>query len=222
MTDEKYLFEQTARERKRNTRGSFAKKGRSRSKRCSLPSDYLTAKERKELNGVVETVNTMKVLSYDEWKKLSPSMKAVYIEALFEMHQARVIDIAEMWGKTSGNLCKTFKNYGIDIGSMSKKSRAYKNKAPDDSWLDFVASATALEGQDSQEPVEEESVAPAASDAVKHDDSAPSALKPIRLDVVSGSINYIGDPYAVFEKALLAVDPSKEYHFQIRFKEVTE
>lgn len=222
MTDEKYLFEQTSRERKRNARGSFAKKGGSRSKRCSLPSDHLTAKERRELNGVVETINTMKMMSYDEWKKLSISMKTAYIEALFEVHQARVADIAEMWGKPASNLCKSLKEYGIDVGRLSRNSRAYKHKSPDKSWLDFVVNSTVFDGQGSQEPAEEENDAPAASDAVKHDDSAPTTLTPIRLDVVSGSINYIGDPYAVFEKALLAIDPSKEYHFQIRFKEVTE
>lgn len=222
MTDEKYVFEQTSRERKRNARGSFAKKGGSRSKRCSLPSDNLTAKERKELNGVVETINTMKMMSYDEWKKPSLSMKTAYIEALFTMHQARIADIAEMWGKPVSNLYKSMKAYGIDIGRLSRDSRAFKRKSPDKSWLDFVANNTALEGLDSQEPVEEENVAPEASDAVKHDDPEPTTLKPIRLDVVSGSINYIGDPYAVFEKALMAIDPSKEYHFQIRFKEVTE
>jgi hypothetical protein len=138
------------------------------------------------------------------------------------MHQARLADIANIWGKDAANLSMSLKHCGIDVGSLSRKSRAYKKKSPDKSWLDFVANATKLEGQGSQEPVEEENVAPAASEAVKHDDSAPTTLKTVRLDVVSGSINYIGDPYAVFEKAMLAIDPSKEYHFQIRFKEVTE
>lgn len=225
MTDEKYLFEQTARERKRNARGSFAKKGGSRSKRCSLPSDYLTAKERKELNGMVETINTMKVLSYDEWEKLSISMKKAYIEALYTLHNARIKDIAQMFGKRVNNLARTFEAYGIDVKTLSRKSKAYKKNTPSAEWESFLANSAAVsvnEPEVGSQPAEEENVAPAASDDVKHDDSEPASLKPIRLDVVSGSINYIGDPYAVFEKALLAIDPSKEYHFQIRFKEVTE
>ncbi len=225
MTDEKYLFEQTSRERKRNARGSFAKKGGSRSKRCSLPLDNMTAKQRKELNGAVETINLNKAMSYDEWAKLNLGLKHKYIEALYTMHHARLKDIAMMFGRRENNLVRTFAAYSIDYKALGKKSKAYKKNTPSPEWESFLAnSATVSESEPEvgSQPVEEENVAPGPSDAVKHDDSAPTTLKPIRLDVVSGSINYIGDPYAVFEKALLAIDPSKEYHFQIRFKEVTE
>ena len=53
MTDEEYLFRQTERETKRTARGAAAKKCGSKSKKCSLPSDYLSAKQRKGLNGKV-------------------------------------------------------------------------------------------------------------------------------------------------------------------------
>lgn len=225
MTGEKYLFEQTSRERKRNARGSFAKKGGSRSKRCSLPSDKLTAKQRRELNGAVETINLNKPMSYDEWAKLNLGLKHKYIEGLYTMHHARLKDIALMFGRSENNLSRTFKAYSIDFKTLSRKSKAYKKNTPSAEWESFLANSAAVSASEPEvgsQPAEEENVAPAASDTVKHDDSAKATLKPIRLDVVSGSINYIGDPYAVFEKALLAIDPSKEYHFQIRFKEVTE
>ena len=233
MTDEKYLFEQTSRERKRNARGSFAKKGGSRSKRCSLPSDKLTAKERKELNGAVETLNMVKIYDKEEFKALPDTLKVEYLKNLFE-HGARSSDIAEVMGYSKlAALDRALKNQGINLGELAMVYPSYHKRRKLASWESFLERCVESLKEEVkrrheiiagmvQEPGEEENDAPAASDAVKHDDSAPATLTPIRLDVVSGSINYIGDPYAVFEKALLAIDPSKEYHFQIRFKEVTE
>ena len=222
MTDEKYVFDQTSRERKRIARGSYAKKGGSRSKRCSLPSDNLTAKQRKELNGAVETISKKQKLARQEWQKLSKSMKRQYLEILFLEHNARIKDIAEMWGIGQNNVWRMFNKAGVDVSDIVKKSKAYRKNSPSPEWLAFMAPTREEKSEEVSPPIEKPKAPPAASDAVKLDDSAPDTLKHIRLDVVSGSINYIGDPYAVFEKALLAIDPSKQYHIQIRFKEVTE
>ena len=213
MTDAEKMFRQTSKERK-NPRGVWAKKSGSRSKRCSLPSDNLTAKQRKELNGAVETINTMKILSYDEWKVLSKSMKELYLEALFSQHNARVCDVAAMWGRSDVGLRESVKRQGIDLGKIAKKSRAYKKNSADESWLAFLKNSRAVEMEDLQEPVEEENVQQEAPESVKQ----PLPKDDELLRVISGVLNYEGDPAAIFQKALLALDPSKSYAIQIAYQ----
>lgn len=213
MTDAEKMFRQTSKERK-NSRGVWAKKSGSRSKRCSLPSDNLTAKQRKELNGAVETINTMKILSYDEWKVLSKSMKELYLEALFSQHNARVCDVAAMWGHSDVALREYAKRQGIDLARFAAKSRAYKKRSIDESWLAFLENSRAVEIEDLQEPVEEENVQQEAPESVKQQLPKGNEL----LRVISGVLSYEGDPAAIFQKALLALDPSKSYTIQIAYQ----
>lgn len=220
MTDEKWLFEKTNSERKRNARGVFNKKGGSRSKRCSLPSDKLTEKQRRELNGVVETLNTMKIYSWDEFKKLPNTLKEEYLTILYE-HGARTKELVELWNKGSGgNLQVALSAFGIVNEDFAKKSPNYKKKSPSPGWLKFLEDCRAMEAAKVSPPVEEQNEAPAASDAVKLDVPELVRGKPAEtlLKVVSGTLNYIGDPAAIFEKVLLALDPSKQYHVQVRYQ----
>lgn len=223
MTDEKYVFEQTLRERKRTARGAYAKKGGSRSKRCSLPSDSLTAKKRKELNGKVETINLNKPITWGEWKRLSLSLKQQYIEALYVKHHARLGDIARMFGRGENNLSRDLADYGIDNKSLASKSKAYRRHKPSAEWESFLtnsASDSEPTAPDVSLPSEDTNVAPEPSPAVKLYGPEPSGGETDEelLKVISGTLNYEGDPSAIFEKVMLAIDPSKKYKIQVRFQ----
>lgn len=220
MKDEKYVFEQTSRERKRIARGAYAKKGGSRSKRCSLPSDNLTAKQRKELNGAVETLNTMKIYTWDEFKRLPNTLKEEYLKILYE-HGARTLDIAEMWGKGgTSNLRVALSAFGIDNKEMARKSPQYKKMTPYAGWLKFLEDCRALEAAKVSPPAEEEKAAPEPSGEVKLDvpEIVRGNAEVSLLKVISGTLNYEGDPAAIFEKVMLALDPSKKYKMQVRFQ----
>ena len=65
MNDEKYAFIEDVTERKSIARGAFHKKGGAKSNKCTLPSDYLTRKEREKMNGEVKTWNLNKF--YTGW-----------------------------------------------------------------------------------------------------------------------------------------------------------
>ena len=220
MKDEEYLFMKTSSERKRNGWGAFNKKGGSRRKGCSLPSDNLTAKQRKELNGAVETLNTMKIYAWDEFKRLPNTLKEEYLKILYE-HGARTLDIAEMWGKGgTSNLRVALSAFGIDNKEMAKKSPQYKKMTPSAGWLKYLEDCRAMEAAKVSPPAEEEKTAPEPSGEVKLDvpeivrGNADTSL----LKVISGTLNYGGDPAAVFEKVMLALDPSKKYKIQVRFQ----
>ena len=221
MTDEKYLFEQTSRERKRTARGAYAKKGGSRSKRCSLPSDYLTEKQRKELNGPVETYDLMvnEPITIEKWKRFHPLVKRSYIKTCFKQHNARIHDIAVMLGKTDADLRRELKNNHIDFDAMARESKAFRKKKPSKEWLDFLElpNLPTLSYEDGKWIEKEKNVTQEASDDVKQANDDVRTAEEL-LEIVSGTLNYIGDPAAIFQKVMLALDPSKRYHIQVRYQ----
>ena len=50
MTDAEYVFQQDVKERKKMKTGAMHRKCGSKSKKCTLPSDYLTPSQKKKLN----------------------------------------------------------------------------------------------------------------------------------------------------------------------------
>lgn len=219
MDDAEFLFHSTSREQKALARSARAKKNGSRSKYCSLPSDNLTARKRKELNGKVETINTMKKLSYEEWKFLSLSLKKLYIEALFTQHHARLKDIADMWHRDSHNIGASLKAYGIELETLAKKSKGYKKRQPTKEWLDFLEGAELAKDLPITMYTEEPASDPAPSESVKQplsEEAANDSAEP-DLNILRGKLLMSGRPELVFGKALLCLDPSQSYEFKISF-----
>lgn len=68
----------------------------SKSKKCTLPSDYLTPAQRRELNGKVETMNVNMPITWAELKALPPHMAKEYIETLHRVHKASIAGAARM------------------------------------------------------------------------------------------------------------------------------
>jgi hypothetical protein len=224
MDDAEYLFHSTSREQKALARSARAKKNGSRSKYCSLPSDNLTARERKELNGKVETINTMRKLSYEEWKFLSLSLKKLYIEALFTQHHARLKDIAEMWQRDSHNIGASLKAYGIELETLAKKSKGYKKRQPTQEWLAFLETAELTKDLPITMYTEEPASAPAASESVKQplpDETEAEAPK-APLQLLNLRTTLYGKPELIFGKVLMMLDPSASYRISITVTEEEE
>lgn len=65
-------------QKKRVARGAFAHVNRKRGK-CRLPSDYLTAAQRKEMNGPVKTYNITRPMPLEEFKVVPDDLKREYL-----------------------------------------------------------------------------------------------------------------------------------------------
>ena len=98
MTDEEYLFRQTERDRKRVGRGALHKKGGSKSKKCSLPSDNLTAKELKKMSGPVVSYKMNAPVKWAEFKQWPDEIQRDYISLLVEKYSVGTPELAEMFG----------------------------------------------------------------------------------------------------------------------------
>lgn len=205
MKDEEYLFKTTSAERKRIARGAFNKVGGSRSKKCNFPSDYLTKKQKKELNGKVETYNLENKYSYKEFKDMPHHIQVGYLQHLVDKHEARQKDISEMMevGFT------TFNAY-ITSNGIRDKVRWGSYKAMKTSWLEFITKP-----ENSEEPVVE--VKPVEV-LIEEPEEKPVEKQNFNYVATSGTLHYKGDPTVIFAKALNAIDVTKEYYITINYE----
>lgn len=205
MTDEKYLFKETEKERKRLARGAHNKRTGARKKGCKTPSDYLTRKERRELDGKPTTYNLATVTKSERWevfKQMPHDVQALFEQNLIDNHGARLEDIANYLSTTVGNLRNW--NFRHKLGI---KPQGHKNMTS--AWRRFIDVGEPAPEEVSV-PVEEKKAPDVPSCAVKQDDI---------LTVNNGEVFMTGLPAAVFEKAMMILDPSKRYCIRIGFFE---
>lgn len=79
MTDEKYLFVSDVKDKKRTARGSRNKSRGAAHRTVRMPSDYLTEKERKSLNGEVVSYNLKQPMKWAAYKALPDDIQREYI-----------------------------------------------------------------------------------------------------------------------------------------------
>ena len=98
MTDERFVYNADLRDRKRAAQGARAKKGGSRSKSCTLPSDALSASQKRKLNGSVESISLNSPMSWARLRELTPTLQFLYLDHLVNEHKARRVDLCAMLG----------------------------------------------------------------------------------------------------------------------------
>ena len=132
MTDEKYTLIHDIKEKKAAARGAFARKGGSRSKRCSLPSDHLTPAQLKRRNSQVSTVKLNQPITYAELQTMTPSLKFLYLDNLIHHYKARRIDIVTMLGIAQNTWVRLLPTL------PGKLTFEGKPKHPAPEWLEFI------------------------------------------------------------------------------------
>lgn len=136
MTDERFVFHQDVRERSKMKTGAYHKKNGAKSKKCTLPSDHLTASQKKKLNGECMIIKMNE--PYHNWKafkKLDTETQRTYISGLVVDHAARSKDIAEMFNISAS----TFSAYCTKFNPNIKFNGG---RVMDENWLDFITKPT--------------------------------------------------------------------------------
>ena len=95
LSDEEYVFQQDIREKKAAGRGAFHKKCGSKSKKCTLPSDYLTRKEKAKLNSECKSWSMKKFYSWEEFKQMPDDIRLQYVHSLINRYNIGLATIAE-------------------------------------------------------------------------------------------------------------------------------
>ena len=97
MKDAEYLFKTTVEERKRVARGARRKINGSKSKKCTLPSDFYSRKEINKMSGPVKRWDLGKPMDWETFKKMPKDLQSEYVAKLAAMGAKRK-DLADMFG----------------------------------------------------------------------------------------------------------------------------
>lgn len=216
MGDAEFVFKSDISEKKRISHSAFAKKGGRGSRKCSLPSDYLTKKQLKERNGKVVSVKLNEPMSWNDFRHLSHDLQLEYIRNLKDKYEARNCDIANMLGTDK----KNFSQYiAKNLPEIKQNHRGGGTKVMSSKWAAFIGivskepTADFIDDifSDDSLPSEEEKVAPAETSSVKQDDTG--------VVLHNGSLYFEGLPYDVFVEAVKVLGNQKKYNINIFFYE---
>lgn len=127
-------------EKKRLARNAKYQKKGSRSKKCTLPGDFLTKAEKAKLSTTVVDVNLKKKMRVGDFTKLSPEIQKEYVEWLRDEFGATSAMIShEMFNRSDAWLSiYTNKKAPHLKGVFPKARRPKPTKSERQKWLEFV------------------------------------------------------------------------------------
>lgn len=130
-------FDFDAMQKKRIARGAAHMKRGSKSRKCSLPSDYLTPAQLKRRNGPVETYNLNAPMTWEQFKTMPADLQQRYIDNLQSRFNLSVSRISEdLFHMSGANLIIYSKRTGLKYSVERKGSRlTAEEKAAWRQWL---------------------------------------------------------------------------------------
>lgn len=108
-SDEEYELRQDCMEKKSVAASAFKQRTHCGKGGCKLPSDFMTKKEIKAMNGEVNEFNLNKPMHWDVFKSMPDDLKKEYITGLREKFDVPDTKIAEMFGVGIGTVSRWFK-----------------------------------------------------------------------------------------------------------------
>jgi hypothetical protein len=168
MTDEKYVYTQDVRDKKITARSASNKRTHNgKGGSVKLPSDFMSKKELKAMNGPVESFPMNSPMDWKKFKSMPDDLKVLYIKAIRNKYDAPDRYIADMFGIGIAMMAKEVKRLGISAG----KTRCGKKKWDKEGFLAWSNGVPVTIA--SANPVEE---APEAVEApvARTEETAPS------------------------------------------------
>lgn len=209
MTDEKFLFVSDVADKRRTARGSHNKKTYcGKGVNIKFPSDYLSRKELKAMNGDVKSYQMNKPITWAEFKAMPDDIKITYIKSLRNKFNVPDFEIFEMMGINRKTGTSAIAEIGLSKGRGSG-SRTYWNK---ENWQKWLAGASMQDTDDSDQiaqPIEQ----PLSMD------NCEQPAEPVKCD--GTNVDYIGEISRLSERikdleidnAILAAKLSMVYLF---------
>lgn len=167
-------FDYDVMQKKRIASGAAHRKRGAKSKKCTLPSDYLTKKELKALSGEVKTYKTHERLTWAQFKELPDDLAAEHIKYLVDTFGANVSYIAVALGVCDRTVALYLREHGIQV----KKCRFVTTPE----WFEFLYGPNEPAPADTvaEEPVPIVTVKPAVDEPKK----APASVAFMRGSLV--------------------------------------
>ena len=119
-------------------RVAYGAKHKVRAKRgCHLPSDNLTAAQKRRLNGEMKTYNMNAPMSWAAFKEMPDDLKVQYINHLFVDYQATQKMVADMFGVSAPYICGWMKR-AKTIGVIAKPGHGNRSVEALLKWKCFI------------------------------------------------------------------------------------
>ena len=115
-------FDYNVKEKKRIAAGARARKCGSKSKRCTLPSDYLTPKQKKGLNGEVKTYNLSAPMTYGEFRDMPEDLQREYLTKLYTDWCISLTEISKMLKCSPETVRQACKQFGINTANRGHRA----------------------------------------------------------------------------------------------------
>lgn len=168
MTDEAYVFTDTARERKQMAIGSKHKKSGRVSHKVGLSQDHMSEAELKKKNGEVKAYNMFVPWTWEEFKSAPADICQTYLDRLYECYHPNIAALSKMLGKSRETIRNQMRAKGVTL--MCKPGHMYMDNA--EAFEEFLSRVPVTE---EYVPCKQPSKPALAPVEQKHDD-APDAL----------------------------------------------
>lgn len=113
-------------QKKRVARGAFAHVNRKRGK-CRLPSDYLTAAQKREMNGKMKTYNATRPMPWEDFKAMPDDIKREYLRNMKSCGGAATY-LAEEMGCCSATIIECGKKLGVPFVRGGRNFNLWQKK----------------------------------------------------------------------------------------------
>lgn len=134
MTDEKFVFVSEVADKKRTARGAHNKRTHAgKSGRVRFPSDNLTKKELKALNGEVKSYRMNDPMTWEQFMSMPDDLKCTYVAAIRNKYNPPDSKIFEMLGICQQTGSRHFKALNLARGKDFKRG-----KFDADGWFAWV------------------------------------------------------------------------------------
>ena len=127
-------FDYDVREKKRIASGARARKCGSKSKRCTLPSDYLTAKQKKGLNGEMKTYNLSAPMNYIQFRDMPEDLQKEYLTKLYVDWRISLTEISKMFKCSPETVRHACRQFGISTKMRGQRATNAQMRH----WYDWI------------------------------------------------------------------------------------
>lgn len=208
--------------KKRIARGAAARKCGSKSRRCTLPSDYLTDAQKKARNGKMSTYNLSKPMTYEQFKLMPRDLQREYLLKLRnDMHASSRV-IAQMFGCSDETVRVVIRNLGINTGGK----KLYMNLDQLmrwNNWLSGDAANTpvAVTEPETETEAEAETISVAAEEtedasAPVNNDASTEEIKCAAL--LGGKLNLRGTASEILSRLAIVFDAESDAQMFVSVK----
>ena len=204
--------------KKRIARGAAARKCGSKSRRCTLPSDYLTDAQKKARNGKMSTYNLSKPMTYEQFKLMPRDLQREYLLKLRNDMHASTRVIAQMFGCSDETVRVVIRNLGINTGGK----KLYMNLDQLMRWNNWLSGDAANTPEtETETEAEAETISAAAEEtedvsAPVNNDASTEEMKCAAL--LGGKLNLRGTASEILSRLAIVFDAESDAQMFVSVK----